>query len=72
MKKDKDDRKESNKDDRQVRICGKGSYNHEKSPIITLHGKWLREYGFDIGDYINYHCEEGKIIITKAETEPRR
>lgn len=49
------------------RICGKGSYYHEKSPIIAIHGKWLREYGFDIGDYINCYCEEGRLIITKAE-----
>jgi len=30
-----------------------------------LKGLWLKEAGFDIGDYISVTCEDGKIIITQ-------
>ena len=30
-----------------------------------LKGMWLKEAGFDIGDYISVTCEDGKIIITQ-------
>lgn len=29
-----------------------------------LKGMWLKELGFDIGDYISVTCEDGKLIIT--------
>lgn len=29
-----------------------------------LKGMWLRELGFEIGDYISVVCEDGKLIIT--------
>lgn len=28
-----------------------------------LKGLWLKEAGFDIGDYISVTCEDGKITI---------
>ena len=53
----------------KYRVCGKGSFGHEKSPIITIHGKWLNDYGFDIGDYIECRCEDGKLVIKRLEFE---
>ncbi|MEY8428526.1 SymE family type I addiction module toxin [Lachnospiraceae bacterium 46-15] len=29
-----------------------------------LKGNWLRDLGFDIGDYISISCEDGKLVIT--------
>ena len=29
-----------------------------------LKGMWLKELGFDIGDYISVTCEEGRLVIT--------
>lgn len=29
-----------------------------------LKGQWLKELGFDIGDYVSVTCENGKLIIT--------
>lgn len=29
-----------------------------------LKGQWLKELGFDIGDYVSVSCENGKLIIT--------
>ena len=38
-----------------------------------LKGMWLKESGFEIGDYISVACEDGKLIITpdteRAELE---
>ena len=29
-----------------------------------LKGMWLKELGFDIGDYISVTCEDGRLVIT--------
>ena len=29
-----------------------------------LKGQWLKELGFDIGDYVSITCENGKLVIT--------
>lgn len=29
-----------------------------------LKGMWLKELGFDIGDYISVTCENGRLVIT--------
>ncbi len=37
-----------------------------QNPVdMFLEPKWLKEAGFDIGDYISVTCEDGKIIITQ-------
>ena len=36
-------------------------------PFINLKGKWLGELGFNIDTPIKVECEEGKLIITKAD-----
>ena len=30
-----------------------------KKQTITLKGQWLKELGFDIGDYVSISCENG-------------
>lgn len=32
-------------------------------PTIILKGLWLEKLGFEVGDKINVHCEEGRLII---------
>ena len=34
------------------------------TPTIMLKGQWLKELGFDIGDYGSITCENGKLVIT--------
>ena len=34
------------------------------TPTIILKGQWLKEMGFEIGDYITVSCEDGKLVIT--------
>lgn len=50
---------------RSVKVYGQSGYKYRETPTIMLKGLWLKEAGFDIGDYISVTCEEGKIIITQ-------
>jgi len=33
-------------------------------PGIRIAGLWLKEFGFNAGDYVRLNCEHGRIIIT--------
>lgn len=48
---------------RSVKVYGQSGYKYRETPTIMLKGLWLKEAGFDIGDYISVTCEDGKIII---------
>lgn len=37
------------------------------APCIRIEGKWLSDFGFNIGDYITVKCEDGKFIITRDD-----
>lgn len=50
---------------KSVKVYGQSGYKYRETPTIMLKGLWLKEAGFDIGDYISVTCEEGKIIITQ-------
>ena len=41
------------------RIKGGGAYD-----LAHVIGMWLKELGFDIGDYISVTCEGGRLVIT--------
>ena len=55
---------------RSVKVYGQSGYNYKTVPAIMLKGQWLKELGFDIGDYISISCENGKLVIT-PDTERR-
>ena len=50
---------------RSVKVYGQSGYKYRETLTIMLKGLWLKEAGFDIGDYISVTCEDGKIIITQ-------
>lgn len=52
------------KKNRNIKIYGQSGYHYEETPTIMLKGKWLKELGFDIGDYICVNCEDGRMVIT--------
>ena len=63
---------------RSMKVHEQSGYNYKATPTIILKGQWLKEMGFEIGDYISVSYENGKLIITpdaekaamaKAETE---
>ena len=54
-------------------VCNKGfggqSGSYALFPIIQLCGKWLRDSGFKAGHTVDITCEDGKIIISKSESQ---
>lgn len=49
-----------------MKVYEASGYKYKSTPSIVLKGKWLAELGFDIGDEIAVKCEDGRLIITKA------
>ena len=49
---------------RSIKVHGQSGCKYRETPMIMLKGMWLKELGFDIGDYISVICEDGKLIIT--------
>ena len=49
---------------RSIKVISQSGHNYKATPTIMLKGKWLKELGFDIGDYVSITCENGKLIIT--------
>lgn len=45
---------------RSMKVHEQSGYNYKATPTIILKGQWLKEMGFEIGDYITVSCEEGK------------
>lgn len=50
---------------RSIKVYGQSGYKYRETPTIMLKGQWLKEAGFDIGDYISVTCEDGKLIIAQ-------
>lgn len=55
------------KQSRSIKIYEQSGYQYKPTPTIILKGQWLRELGFEIGEYISVSCENGRLIITPDE-----
>lgn len=55
------------KQNRTLKVYEQSEYKYKPIPTIILKGQWLAEIDFQIGDNISVSCEEGKLVITKAE-----
>lgn len=49
---------------RSIKVIRQSGHNYKATPTIMLKGQWLKELGFDIGDYVSITCENGKLVIT--------
>ena len=49
---------------RSIKVYGQSGYKYQETPTIMLKGMWLKELGFEIGDYISVTCEDGRLVIT--------
>lgn len=49
---------------RSIKVISQSGYKYRETPTIMLKGQWLKELGFDIGDYVSVSCENGKLVIT--------
>lgn len=52
------------KKNRSIKVVCKSGYQYKSTPAIVLKGQWLKELGFEIGDYVSISCENGKLVIT--------
>ncbi len=43
------------------------SGTYTEVPTILLKGQWLRNAGFEAGEYVEVQCEGDKIILTKTQ-----
>ncbi|HCR4019240.1 TPA: SymE family type I addiction module toxin [Morganella morganii] len=37
------------------------------SPQLTISGKWLKEFGFEVGSHYPLTCQAGQLVIRLAE-----
>lgn len=54
----------TNKNVRSMKIQEQSGYRYKPTPTIILKGQWLKELGFEIGEYVSVSCEDGRLIIT--------
>lgn len=52
---------------RNLKVIEQSGYRYQATPTVMLKGKWLSEFGFDIGIHVKVECEDGRLIITKEE-----
>ena len=52
---------------RNLKVIEQSGYRYQATPTVMLKGKWLSEFGFEIGTHVKVECENGKLIITKEE-----
>ena len=52
------------KNKRSMKVVAQSGYKYRETPAITLKGLWLKELGFEIGDYVSVSCENGRLVIT--------
>jgi hypothetical protein len=65
-----DSKKESDVKTRRFKI----QYGHyrdsfKRHPVLRLAGRWLSNYGFQIGDSVTLQIEKGQIHISKADSK---
>ena len=53
------------KKNRNMNVHGTSGYRYKATPTIMLKGEWLKELGFEIGNYVSVSSENGKLVITQ-------
>ena len=48
---------------RNLKVYEQSGYKYKATPAIMLKGKWLKDAGFEIGEFITVTVEDGKLII---------
>ena len=52
---------------RNMKVYEQSGYHYKSTSTIMLKGLLLKEFGFLEGTQIQVQCEDGKLIITKAQ-----
>ncbi|MGI6737678.1 MAG: SymE family type I addiction module toxin [Anaerovoracaceae bacterium] len=59
------------KKERNMKVYGYESKYYDYPAEIRLKGKWLKELGFTVNTPITVVCEEGKLTITRKDSDIR-
>lgn len=57
------------KRERDLKVYGMSDHNYKDVPTVMMKGKWLQDFGFDIGMKYHVECEEGKLVLS-AVSDP--
>lgn len=57
--------KDKKRNDRRLKVTSTSGRNYKSTATLLLKGDWLNEIGFEIGEYVNVKCEDGKLTITR-------
>lgn len=49
---------------RNMKVYDQSGYNYKSTLAIMLKGQWLKDLGFEPGQYISVVCENGQLVIT--------
>lgn len=55
------------KKERKMKVYAQSGYKYKDTASIILKGDWLEDCGFEPGMAIKVACDDGKLVITKAE-----
>lgn len=55
------------KKERNMKVYAQSGYKYKNTATIILKGDWLEDCGFEPGTAIKVECNDGKLVITKAE-----
>lgn len=56
---------------RSMKVVAQSGYKYRETPTIMLKGLWLKELGFEIGDYVSVSCENGRLVITPDDEKAK-
>jgi len=54
---------------RNMKVYETSGYHYKATPTIMLKGQWLKEAGFDLHVPIKVRCEDGMLVITRADRD---
>lgn len=52
------------RNERRLKVYESSGYKYKPTPSILLKGDWLKELGFEPGEYVDVICENGRVTIT--------
>lgn len=56
---------------RILTVVGQSTYNYKEVPTIRLHGRWLEDLGFKVGEKVTVEEEYGRLVVSRVECEQK-
>lgn len=54
---------------RTLTVVGQSAYIYKEAPTIRLHGRWLEDLGFKVGEKVTVEEEYGRLIVSRVECD---